>query len=402
MEQHSLRRNLFLITYTAFLALAVFNIQIIWDYCAEVLSVMAPFFAGFAIAFVLSQLCNFFLKWTSKALPNSKYGLQNGIAVTLSYFAVFFFLYALVSIVIPKLVENVSVFVESLKGYTADLQEWLNSLSANSDSELVSELSVDLSGLFDYLSQYLERILSEALSVASLAATQVMVATGTMISTIVNFVIALVFSIYMLADRKNLCHQCKRILFAYVPKKYAEKIHFVTCLSGRTFSKFVSGQVIEACILGTLCAIGMLFIQADYALLIGIIVGVTALVPVVGGYIGGGFSFVLLFMVGPMEAVIFLVFLLILQQLEGNLIYPKVVGSSLGLPGLWVVFAVIIGGGLFGIMGSLLSVPLVSVLYALLKMDVARREGKPLKVALHDEEKPKETPKQQKSNHKKK
>ncbi|MFI3253302.1 MAG: AI-2E family transporter [Eubacteriales bacterium] len=374
MENHTFRKPVFLITYTALLALAVLNIQLIWAYCSQVLEVMMPFFAGFAIAFVLSQLCNFFLKWIGKALPNSKYGLQNGLAVTLSYVSVFFFLFTLVSIVIPKLVENVNVFVESLKVYTANLQEWLNGLTANTDSELLSELSVDLSGLFDYLSQYLEKILSEALNAASFAATQVMAATGTMIATLVNLVIALVFSIYMLADRKNLCAQCKRLLFAYVPQKQAEKIHFVTCLSGKTFSKFVAGQVIEACILGTLCAIGMLFIQADYALLIGIIVGVTALVPVVGGYIGGGFSFVLLFMVGPMEAVIFLVFLLILQQLEGNLIYPKVVGSSLGLPGLWVVFAVIIGGGLYGIMGSLLSVPVVSVVYALLKMDVAKRE----------------------------
>lgn len=374
MQDKSLRRSIFLISYTALLAVAVFHLSQIFQYLKEVLEVAMPFFIGFGMAFVLTQPCNFFLKWMQKLLPQRKYALQNGLAVTLTYLSVILLIIGVISVVIPKLVENINVFVESLKLYTANLQSWLTELAARSDNEFVADFSVDLSGVFDYLSSSLERILSEAMSVASVAMSQVMAVTGSMVSVVVNSVVAVVFSIYMLADRKNLAQQCKRVLFAYVPKNTADKVYFVTKMAGETFSKFVIGQITEAFILGGLCALGMLFIQADYALLIGIIVGVTALVPVAGGYIGGGFAFVLLFMVSPMRAVIFMVFLLILQQLEGNLIYPRVVGASLGLPGLWVVAAVIIGGGLFSLAGALLSVPTVSVLYALLRLDVQRRE----------------------------
>lgn len=365
---------MWLIVFTAFMAVVVVQFSVIWACMTEVLGAVEPFFVGMGIAFVLSMLCNLYVKFLAKVFPKKNYGFHNGIAVALSYISVIVFIIALFSVVIPKLVENVNVFVESLKVYTANLEEWLVGLAQNTDSEIVAEFSLDLRSLFDSLSSYLEKILSDALSAASFAATQVMAVTGNVVTVVVNGVVALVFSIYMLADRKNLCEQCKRILYAYTPKKFADRTSYIATVSNRIFSKFVVGQIMEAFILGGLCALGMLFIQADYALLIGIIVGVTALIPVAGGYIGGGFAFVLLFMVSPMRALVFMVFLLVLQQLEGNLIYPRVVGSSLGLPGLWVVFAVIVGGGLFGLVGALLSVPVVSILYALLWEDVEKKE----------------------------
>ena len=144
-------------------------------------------------------------------------------------------------------------------------------------------------------------------------------------------------------------------------------------LTGSTFSRFVTGQLIEACILGGLCAIGMLFIQADYAPLIGVVVGFSALIPVAGAYLGALLSAMLLVMVSPLKALTFLVFLVILQQIEGNVIYPKVVGSSLGLPGIWVLAAVTVGGGLMGLAGVLFSVPIASVVYTLLKRDMRKR-----------------------------
>lgn len=369
MEKKKFRQSMWLIVFTAFMAVVVVQFSVIWACMTEVLGAVEPFFVGMGIAFVLSMLCNLYVKFLAKVFPKKNYGFHNGIAVALSYISVIVFIIALFSVVIPKLVENVNVFVESLKVYTANLEEWLVGLAQNTDSEIVAEFSLDLRSLFDSLSSYLEKILSDALSAASFAATQVMAVTGNVVTVVVNGVVALVFSIYMLADRKNLCEQCKRILYAYTPKKFADRTSYIATVSNRIFSKFVVGQIMEAFILGGLCALGMLFIQADYALLIGIIVGVTALIPVAGGYIGGGFAFVLLFMVSPMRALVFMVFLLVLQQLEGNLIYPRVVGSSLGLPGLWVVFAVIVGGGLFGLVGALLSVPVVSILYALLWED---------------------------------
>lgn len=384
MEDKKFRRSIWLITYTAVLAVVVVNFTQLWTTAGEVLSVMEPFFVGMGMAFVLSLLCNFYVKQLAKAMPTKEYGTHNGIAVALTYVSVLLCIIGLFSVVIPKLVENVNVFTESLKVYTANLEAWLVNFAQNSDSDLVASFSLDLSSLFENLSSYLEKILSDALSAASFAMSQVMTVTGNVVSVVVNGVVALVFSIYMLADRKNLCAQCKRILYAYTPQKFADRTSYIATKTNFIFSKFVAGQLLEAFILGGLCATGMLFIQADYALLIGIIVGVTALVPVAGGYIGGGFSFVLLFMVNPMRALIFLVFLLVLQQLEGNLIYPRVVGSTLGLPGLWVVFAVIVGAGLFSLVGALLAVPVVSLLYALLWEDVDKKEGVPLETPVSE------------------
>ena len=177
----------------------------------------------------------------------------------------------------------------------------------------------------------------------------------------------------MVSGKERLLSQCRRLLRAYVPPKFADPILDVVHLTGDTFTHFVTGQLIEACILGGLCSIGMLFIQPDYAPLIGVIIGSSALIPVAGAYIGAILSALLLLMVSPLKAVTFLIFLVILQQIEGNVIYPKVVGTSIGLPGIWVLAAVTVGGGLMGLVGVLLSVPIASVLYTLLRRDVHRR-----------------------------
>ena len=197
--------------------------------------------------------------------------------------------------------------------------------------------------------------------------------TSGLVSMVVTGVLALVFSIYMLSGKERLLSQCRRLLRAYVPPKFADPILDVVHLTGDTFTHFVTGQLIEACILGGLCSIGMLFIQPDYAPLIGVIIGSSALIPVAGAYIGAILSALLLLMVSPLKAVTFLIFLVILQQIEGNVIYPKVVGTSIGLPGIWVLAAVTVGGGLMGLVGVLLSVPIASVLYTLLRRDVHRR-----------------------------
>lgn len=374
MNRTTFRSCLLLITYTGALLLLIIHLQDALSLVSATASVFSPFLAGIAIAFVLRPLCVALEKGLEKAFPSLKTAMAKGLAVGLTYVILLILLIALISVVIPKLMDSVGIFVESLKGYTENLQAWLGEKNQDSDNELSNRLRVELSNLFTYLSSYLEDILQGALATFSVAASQLISLTGGVLVALVNGVIALVFSIYMLADRAHLKTQCRRLLFAYVRKTWAERIDSVFALTGETFSKFVAGQLLEACILGGLCTIGMLFIQAEYALLIGIIVGLSSLVPVAGAYIGGGFCFILLFMVSPMDSLIFVIFLVILQQFEGNVIYPRVVGSSIGLPGLWVVFGVIIGGGLFGLLGVLLSVPTLSVIYALLRQDVCRRE----------------------------
>ena len=214
---------------------------------------------------------------------------------------------------------------------------------------------------FSSLNEYLRRGLEGVLNTATNAASHVLVITSGVISMGVTLVLAIVFSVYMLSGREKLLSQCRRVMRAYLPGSWADRVQSVVQLSADTFTNFVSGQLTEACILGVLCALGMLFIQSDYAAL------------VMGAYIGAVLPAFLLLMVDPWRALAFLVFLGILQQIEGNVIYPRVVGTSIGLPGIWVLAAVTIGGGVVGLVGVLLSVPVASVLYALLRRDVHKR-----------------------------
>ena len=287
------------------------------------------------------------------------------MAVCTSYLVLFAAIFAIFSFILPQFITSIEHFVNSLEGYLANIQSWFNTLMA----DLHLENSLDLSGLNDLLNKFF----TWALSMLTDALPHLLSLTGTIVSVVVTGILALVFSIYMLSGRDNLLRQCRRLVDAYIPKKIAVPLLDIVHLTSDTFSRFVVGQLIEACILGGLCAAGMLFIQADYAPLIGVLIGCTALIPVVGAYVGAIVSALLLLVVSPIKALIFLIFLVILQQVEGNVIYPRVVGTSIGLPGIWVLTAVTVGAGLGGIPGVLLSVPVASVLYTLLRRDVHKR-----------------------------
>ena len=223
------------------------------------------------------------------------------------------------------------------------------------------------------LDQVLRDLFNSALAALSNAVPQLVSLTSNLVSIVVTGVLALVFSIYMLSGKDRLLAQCRRVLRAYTPPKVCRMVLEVTALTAGTFSKFVTGQITEACILGGLTFAGMVLLRLDYPLLIAVLIGVSALVPIVGAYVGAFTSALLLVMVDPIDALIFLIFLVCLQQIEGNVIYPRVVGTSLGLPGIWVLTAVTVGGGLFDLAGVLLSVPVASILYTLLKRDVRKR-----------------------------
>ncbi len=194
-----------------------------------------------------------------------------------------------------------------------------------------------------------------------------------MVSGTINFVIGLVFSIYMLARKETLKRQLYDICTAYLPDKAVEKLAHIGNLSKSTFSNFISGQGLEACILGTLCALGMKLFGFPYAAAVGVLVAVTAFIPIVGAFIGTGIGAFLILMSSLKQALFFILFMVILQQIEGNLIYPRVVGKSVGLPSLWVLFAITIGGNLGGILGMFVAVPICSVLYCLLRDSVQHR-----------------------------
>lgn len=207
-------------------------------------------------------------------------------------------------------------------------------------------------------------------------------------SSVVTFFLSIIFAIYLLLGKEKLCAQALRVMNSYVKPAWCKKIAYVLAVCNDCFRNYIVGQCTEAVILGSLCVIGMLILQLPYATMIGALIGLTALIPVAGAYIGAGVGAIMILTVSPIKAIVFLIFIVILQQLEGNLIYPRVVGASVGLPGLWVLTAVTVGGGLSGVFGMLIGVPITAVLYRILREDVKRRERvqQPVKTVLDKSE----------------
>ena len=372
MEKARFRSLLLLITFTVGLIFVIVRFDDLWRMCSNVLGLFTPLFIGLAIAFVLNRPCAFFRQALEKALGRTKLaGICVPLAVTLSYLLLFGVVAALFAFVLPQLVGSIQRFADNLSLYMGQAQQWLDGLftALHLDEWDFSSLSQELSKL----GQEVSKLLNQALTTLTEALPRLLSVTSSILSVLFTCVLAFVFSIYMLSGKDKLLRQCRHVLRAYLPARAYETVLDVAALTANTFSKFVTGQITEACILGALTTLGMVVLRLDYALLIGVLIGVSALVPVVGAYVGGFTSALLLVMIAPMKAVIFLVFLVCLQQIEGNVIYPRVVGTSLGLPGIWVLAAVTVGGGLFGFLGMLLSVPVASILYTLLKKDVRKR-----------------------------
>ena len=367
MDKKLFKSILLLITYTVVLVMVLSRLGLIAGGGAWVLGLVKPLLIGFALAFVLNRPCHFFFRLYDRGLSRTRArGAARPLAVVTSYLVLILAIAAIFSFVVPKLVESIQTFALNLGGYLANVQGWYNDIIAYFHLDVEA---LDLSGLNDVL----KNLFNYVLGFLSDLGPHLLELTSGIVSMVVTGVLSLVFSIYMLSGRDTLMSQCRRVLRAYVPARFADPLTDVVHLTADTFTRFVTGQLIEACILGGLCAAGMLFIQADYAPLIGVIIGASAIIPVAGAYIGAIVSALLLVMVSPIKALVFLVFLVVLQQIEGNVIYPKVVGTSIGLPGIWVLTAVTVGGGLFGLLGVLLSVPVASVLYTLLRRDVGRR-----------------------------
>ena len=373
MDKKLFKSILWIITYAVLLVLFIIQFDEVRGLFWTVIGLFQPLFIGFAIAFVLNRPCQLFSQLYDRGLGRTKAkNLSRPLAVATSYLLMFVLIIAFFSLVLPKLVESIQIFLNSINGYMLNIQEWLNKQEWL--APLFSSLHLDTLDLSNF-SDLIKGALNGLVNTLTTAVPQLLTITSNIISIVVTGFLSIIFSVYMLSGKATLLSQCRRVLKAYAPPKVEAWVTDVVHLTANTFTAFVSGQLIEACILGGLTALGMLFIQADYAPLIGVIVGATALIPMVGAFLGGAVAAVLLIMVSPLKTLIFLIFLLCLQQFEGNVIYPRVVGNNVGLPAIWVLAAVTVGGGLFQFVGILVSVPGASVLYTLLRRDVHRRLG---------------------------
>ena len=367
MHNKPFRQRLLLISYIALLALVVLKFDRVLHVASFTLSALSPVFIGFALAFVLSRPCAFFDELYQKLMKKKSPKLAHGLAVLTCYVALLVVVTLVFVIILPQLYESIRSLVDSVYNNIPVMEQFVNDLLVR----------FDLAGLnLQSMLPSLKDLVTGVLNTLSSALPLLLSFTGSLLSSSVTLLSAVMLSVYMLAGRSRLSNQFSRLLAAYVSPNAARTTVRVIRLSADTFTRFISGQLIESCILGVLCFIGMSLFGFLYAPLISVIVALSAVVPIVGAYIGAAISALLLVMVDPVQALWFLLFLVILQQLEGNLIYPRVVGSSIGLPGLWVLVAVIVGGSLFGVVGMLLSVPATSVIYTLLRQDVNRRVPK--------------------------
>ena len=351
------------IIFAVVLIFAFIHIKEIWNFLGFILKLIMPFILGIVIAFVLNILINLIeKKLLNKAKMNDK--SKRTISLLLSLAIVFTFIVVLLLLIIPQLKNTVELFVDNMPVYEENVKELLDKF--NIDPEVVTEIEESVKNFgsvaIDFIKNNSEHVLEVTLGVAS-----------NVISVVVNTVIAFVFAIYLLVQKEKLLSQLNKVLKAYLPLNKVSKIRDIARLSNRICANFVSGQCLEAVIIGILCFIGMLVLGIPYAATISVLIGVTALIPVYGAFIGTIVGAFLIFMVSPIKALIFVAFIIILQQFEGNLIYPKVVGKSVGLPGIWVFVAVTIGASLAGIVGMLISVPVVSILYSILATDVNYR-----------------------------
>ena len=370
MDKKLLRSILLIITYTVLLVLVVIKFDELMRLFSYLLGLLKPVYIGFALAFVLNRPCQALYRLYHRGLGRTRADrLSRPLAVASSYVLLIAVVTVITSFITPKVVESIQIFATNLSGYLYNLQKMSGELFQYLHLENMAQSLPNIPELTTYLREILDK-LAQGLSSTLLGVVSL---TSSLISMAVTGVLSIIFSIYMLGGREKLLPQCRRLLQAYTRPRTSAVVLDVVHLTADTFTNFVTGQLIEACILGGLCAGGMLFIQADYAPLVGVTIGVSALIPVAGAYIGAILAAFLLVMVSPLKALIFLIFLAVLQQIEGNVIYPRVVGTSIGLPGIWVLTAVTVGGGLFGLPGVLLSVPVASVLYTLLKKDVRKR-----------------------------
>ena len=327
---------------------------------------------GCAIAYVLNILMSFyerhyFPKSKSEAVRKSK-RIVCMLAALLSLIAV---VALIIGLVVPELVACFRLLIAEIPPVMNQVIGWMekNGLLAT----VMTEDAITSLTAINWQEKMTELMSMLAAGVGGMAQVAVGAVSAT-VSGMAKFLIGLIFAIYLLMGKETLGKQMNRLMEHYLLPSWNEAIRYVSGIFDHSFHKFIVGQCIEAVVLGVLCIVGMSILRLPYAMMIGTLIGFTALIPVAGAYIGAGVGAFMILTVSPIQALIFLIFVVILQQLEGNLIYPKVVGSSIGLPGVWVLAAVTIGGGLMGIPGMLLGVPTVAAFYQLIKNNLNKSQ----------------------------
>ena len=358
MKDKTRKDIIIIISYIALVIFALVNFSKILAFLGKVISIFSPFLLGIILAFVLNVLNNFIEKKIFGKIKPSKIWnkIKRPLCITLSLILVFLTIFFVMNLLIPQLKNSASLFTDTLPAYKEDIIGILNKFDV--DESTVNKVGEYLDNFGKVITDYIKGNSKDVITVTTEVATSV-------VNIISKGIITLVFAIYMIAQKETLSRQINKVMKAYLKPKTINKINTVGTLANKTFSNFVTGQCLEALIFGSLVFVGMLIFRFPYASTIVVLLGFTALIPIFGAFIGTAIVFILIMMVSPVKAILFVVFIIVLQQIEGNLIYPRVVGKSIGLPGMLVLLSVTVGGSIGGILGMLIATPLCSLLYAL-------------------------------------
>ena len=393
------RKKFYLGASLIILFFLIYNISYIWKFITKITGIMLPFIVGLAIAFVL----NVPMRWIESGLfkNREKYsgkgwdGFRRALALIITLFLAFLIITFLIYMVVPQLADTITQLVKQIPAGVNNITKWADGVFSREPILLqVIQAVIDnwekvLEGITGFIKSYLNTLVEGGINTI----------TG-IVSGIFNFILGFIFAMYVLVQKEKLSENLKKVTYGLFEKKTADEMVEVTKLAGTTFANFISGQCTEAIILCGMFSLTLILFRIPYALLISILIGATSLIPIVGTFIGCAIGVLLILIEDPMKAILFLVLFLILQQIEGNFIYPKVVGDSVGLPGIWVLVSVTVGGSLFGVVGMITFIPMVSIMYALFRRYIyGRLEKKELLDMFPKEE---EVPKKKKRKRKKK
>ena len=371
MTDKTFRNYFFLITFGICLLVGLLNIKYLVGYLGLFMNILTPILIGLGVAFILnipmSFIENHFLAFMNRFKNKKRRFIKKNrdinkgkrmIAIALTFIFVIGILAGLITFVIPQVSESVDTLMVKLPGYVDSFNALVDEALAffNLPSTLWTDINIEWETLMEQFGSLLLSSVPEIFN-----------ATKNITVGFFNVIMGIVISIYLLADKENLLALKDKLIYAYIRKDRADFIQDVSVTANQVFHGFIAGQITEAFILGTLCTVGLAILQIPYALLIGVLVGMTSVIPVFGAFLGAVPSGFILLVVNPIYCLIFVIYIIALQQVESNVIYPRVVGGSIGLSGLWVLVGMIIGGSLFGFLGIILGIPSFAVFYAVFR-----------------------------------
>ena len=365
LSKMSIKKIRELIVFTALLVVALWKFDVVLGVLKTIWDIIFPFVLGGAIAFLTNVPMSFLEK---KIFENVKRKnkivrkLKRPISLILTIVLVVGVIALVMFGVIPQLTRTMGTLVTSINDFIPQMQSWIGEFFHNNQEimNLVDQIEFDPDQAIKWGISLLGNGAGNMMNTT-------MSAVGSIVSGVATFFIAFSFACYILFQKEKLHIQIRKVFFAFLPRQKADTFLKVCSLTYRTFANFLAGQCLEAVILGSMFVVTLSILRMPYALLIGILIAFTALIPIFGAFIGCAVGSFLIFMVNPQQAILFVIVFLVLQQIEGNLIYPHVVGESVGLPSIWVLAAVTIGGNLMGIVGMLVFIPLLSVLYTIFR-----------------------------------